>query len=1078
MYFQMEEIESISNHIMALYAAKLIAFTKQDASFDVNLEQETEQGAVYIHNSRPGISVIDGPNYERRIDERYLNGSRADGAFRLESYRSLGHVSSSIKAQLRCYFVARCEFVNARPEGAALYDIAQVSDRSFLSKATRNTLAVYAHVMRAVLARTGPVIEAHDLARGRERRIIVGYRQGSIDGFFASMSDLYHYYELYSTRKYVENFSNGVTIMTLYLAPLQAAPGDAARPSATLAALGISQSRRPALPLEHAIAQVLKEASLMYCVPQTPLQALFQTGQLSIQEAIYGHAALIFCQHFLNRLGSEYTSLLGLIDPANAQHMEVLLRLKKRLRQETFTRDYLLDIVRSYPDLIRLLYVHFAMVHYRSAHPGELRPSVSYQRIQKDRVLSPAELRERIKHAVCNPHELLVFSTFLHFNDSILRTNFYHPAKVALSFRLDPAFLPATEYPQRPFGIFLVIGGEFRGFHVRFQDVARGGIRIIRSRNREAYSINLRTLFDENYALAATQERKNKDIPEGGSKGTILLDAGAGAQEKARVAFEKYVDAILDLLLVNVDADANVDATVDATVDANVDVDTNGSASPSATASPNAQVIPSATATATATDVSTLAASVASTTLTTPTHPHVHPHTPLHTSTHSHPPSHTHTTEMLFFGPDEGTAEFMDWASTHARARGAPFWKAFATGKSQALGGIPHDLFGMTTRSIHQYVAGIYRKLGLEEEQVSKFQTGGPDGDLGSNEIKISRDRTVAVVDGSGVLYDPAGLDRAELLQLAQKRQMVCNFSTARLGRGGFRVLIDERNVTLPTGEHVDDGLRFRNEFHLHPLSTADLFVPCGGRPEAVDIHNVERLFAPGPDGKPLPRFRYIVEGANLFFTQDARLRLEAAGVIIFKDASANKGGVTSSSLEVLAALAFTDDEFARHMQVDAGVVPDFYNDYVRCVHAIIERNAALEFDCIWREHQRAPQRPWSVISDDLSLAILRLSADAQRSDALYGNVPLRRAVLARAFPPLLIQRLSLDLLLHRLPENYLRALFGSYLASRFVYHYGSQPSQFAFFEFMSRFCVVGGSGSGNGADGSVTDLADLDESL
>jgi glutamate dehydrogenase len=112
---------------------------------------------------------------------------------------------------------------------------------------------------------------------------------------------------------------------------------------------------------------------------------------------------------------------------------------------------------------------------------------------------------------------------------------------------MDPSFLPEIEYPNKLFGMFLVIGSEFRGFHVRFRDIARGGIRIIRSRNKEAYSINLRGLFDENYSLAATQQRKNKDIPEGGSKGTILLDALA--QDKPRVAFEKYVDAMLDLLL-------------------------------------------------------------------------------------------------------------------------------------------------------------------------------------------------------------------------------------------------------------------------------------------------------------------------------------------------------------------------------------------------------------------------------------------------------------------------------------------------------------------------------------------------
>ena len=43
-------------------------------------------------------------------------------------------------------------------------------------------------------------------------------------------------------------------------------------------------------------------------------------------------------------------------------------------------------------------------------------------------------------------------------------------------------------------------------------------------------------------------------------------------------------------------------------------------------------------------------------------------------------------------------------------------------------------------------------------------------------------------------------------------------------------------------------------------------------------------------DEEGKPKFKYIVEGANLFFTQDARLQLEKAGVILFKDASANKG--------------------------------------------------------------------------------------------------------------------------------------------------------------------------------------------
>jgi glutamate dehydrogenase len=55
------------------------------------------------------------------------------------------------------------------------------------------------------------------------------------------------------------------------------------------------------------------------------------------------------------------------------------------------------------------------------------------------------------------------------------------------------------------------------------------------------------------------------------------------------------------------------------------------------------------------------------------------------------------------------------------------------------------------------------------------------------------------------------------------------------------------------------------------------------------------------------PRFKYIVEGANLFISEAARHTLEDRGVILFKDASTNKGGVTSSSLEVLASLCLND---------------------------------------------------------------------------------------------------------------------------------------------------------------------------
>src|SRR3954453_3636585 len=126
-------------------------------------------------------------------------------------------------------------------------------------------------------------------------------------------------------------------------------------------------------PIEHSIHQVIKEASLIYCLPTTPFQNFFQSGKLSVQEAIYGYVGWIFAQHFLNRLGSEYVSLAEILEHGNPVHEEVLNKIKRRLRQDTFTREYILDIIKLYPDLLKLLYVNFAMVHYVNPREASLR---------------------------------------------------------------------------------------------------------------------------------------------------------------------------------------------------------------------------------------------------------------------------------------------------------------------------------------------------------------------------------------------------------------------------------------------------------------------------------------------------------------------------------------------------------------------------------------------------------------------------------------------------------------------------------------------------------------------------------
>ena len=121
---------------------------------------------------------------------------------------------------------------------------------------------------------------------------------------------------------------------------------------------------------------------------------------------------------------------------------------------------------------------------------------------------------------------------------------------------------------------------------------------------------------------------------------------------------------------------------------------------------------------------------------------------------------------------------------------------------------------------------------------MTKFLTGGPDGDLGSNEVLMGVEKIVGIVDGSGTLFDPEGIDRDALLRLVNNRTMVDHFDGSFSDKGFF-IPVNATNVTLPDGTKVPSGLKLRNEFHLNPMVKADYFVPCGGRPESVNLTNV-----------------------------------------------------------------------------------------------------------------------------------------------------------------------------------------------------------------------------------------------
>jgi glutamate dehydrogenase len=164
--------------------------------------------------------------------------------------------------------VNKCVFPDtpATKDAEGRTEIKSVSDKSFLEKATENTLEIYQKIMWDVEQRYGPVIEVFEVEGSRERRLVIGYKMGGTTKSFSALSNLYHFYNLYSARKYVEQFANGVTIISLYLNP-------------------VPNINAP--PIEHSIVQVMKEASLLYCLPDNPFFLPRAPGTHAVQEATY-----------------------------------------------------------------------------------------------------------------------------------------------------------------------------------------------------------------------------------------------------------------------------------------------------------------------------------------------------------------------------------------------------------------------------------------------------------------------------------------------------------------------------------------------------------------------------------------------------------------------------------------------------------------------------------------------------------------------------------------------------------------------------------------------------------------------
>jgi glutamate dehydrogenase len=287
---------------------------------------------------------------------------------------------------------------------------------------------------------------------------------------------------------------------------------------------------------------------------------------------------------------------------------------------------------------------------------------------------------------------------------------------------------------------------------------------------------------------------------------------------------------------------------------------------------------------------------------------------------------------------------------------------------SKPLAGINHKEFGVTSEGVNVYLdVALKQALGINprKDSFTIKMTGGPDGDVAGNELKIlvreygNNVKVVGVADHSGCAEDPDGLDHDELLRLVHEGLCISNFHPSKLCSEG--VLHDVS---------TEAGIKMRNS--MHNRLEADAFLPCGGRPNTIDIHNYKNfLKADGTPSSPL-----IVEGANLFITADARKALfDEAGVLIVKDSSANKGGVITSSYEICAAMLLSEEKFLENKPA-----------IVEEVIAKLRGFAKMEAELLFREYDMYPgslpdisqviSNAINLTTDAVTVALDNLSAD------------------------------------------------------------------------------------------------------
>jgi glutamate dehydrogenase len=218
----------------------------------------------------------------------------------------------------------------------------------------------------------------------------------------------------------------------------------------------------------------------------------------------------------------------------------VLRAYAKYLRQAgtVFSQEYLQSTFCSYPALAALLVELF-----------DTRFDPHLTLADSDRTLRVKELVNLINRRLDDVASLdqdRIFRAYLALIQATMRTSFFQRAgdnrpKSYVAFKLDPRALPDLPEPRPRHEIF-VYSPRFEGVHLRYGQVARGGLRW--SDRREDFRTEI-------LGLVKAQAVKNAVIVPAGAKGGFVLKRAPAEWDQRRVeaveCYQLFISALLDV---------------------------------------------------------------------------------------------------------------------------------------------------------------------------------------------------------------------------------------------------------------------------------------------------------------------------------------------------------------------------------------------------------------------------------------------------------------------------------------------------------------------------------------------------